>query len=610
MLKTISRPPLHRYRLGLPVPSHLNFKRGYRPKSFKAPLLLPPTMSDSVSKVRLASSLEDPDASLQPADKRPRLDKGAENIDSATLPEGNPPPATSKPAKKDSKRQGKRKQKHQLPELGTSEDVVFKEVEELLGKDVVDAAVAAENEWQTPFGFQEEVELTVSSMSSSGEALALAPDSKRPWVVVVPFALPGEKIRVRVYRHSRLHSFADLLSVEEPNPELRDMSRVKCRYFGQCAGCQYQMLSYETQLDLKRNVVVRAYRHYSNLPETSVPDILPTIASPLQYGYRTKITPHFDAPPKKLQKRGALPGEGKPDWLKIGFNHIGRRHVMDIEECPIATPVLNETLKPMRENIATKIYTYKKGVSLLLRDSLEIQETNADNTVDSLSDALEKHVCITDHKATVRERVGDRLFDYQAGSFFQNNSSVLVPLTSYVRDAIFPTSTEPSATEKPTHLVDAYCGAGLFAIMLAPHFAHIAGIELSADSIRFATHNAALNQLPEGRCSFRAGDASNIFDVVADFPPQQTVLVIDPPRKGCDGNFIRQLLALRPKTVVYVSCNVHTQARDVGLILRGSEGEGEGRSKGRYVLESLRGFDLFPQTAHVESVAVLRLAGS
>jgi tRNA (uracil-5-)-methyltransferase len=287
---------------------------------------------------------------------------------------------------------------------------------------------------------------------------------------------------------------------------------------------------------------------------------------------------------------------------------------------------LNEALKPIRENVVKcvsrfyddadvnsyrKIYTYKKGVSLILRDSLKIVDPPPDPT-DALVAKTEEHLCITDFKATVRERVGDKYFDYQAGSFFQNNNSVLVPLTACVRDAIFPTTPALSAPARPTHLVDAYCGAGLFAITLAPHFERIAGIELAADSIRFATHNAALNALPAGRCEFRAGDAANIFDVVADFPPERTALVIDPPRKGCDVNFIEQLLRLRPQTVVYVSCNVHTQARDVGMIVRGSESvpgsEAEARKeRGRYVVESLRGFDLFPQTAHVESVAVLRL---
>jgi len=139
---------------------------------------------------------------------------------------------------------------------------------------------------------------------------------------------------------------------------------------------------------------------------------------------------------------------------------------------------------------------------------------------------------------------------------------------------------------------------------LSPHFSTIAGIEISGDSILYANHNAKLNNIPSEKISFRKGDASDIFQTVSEFPPEKTVMVIDPPRKGCDDAFIEQLLKFRCQFVAYVSCNVHTQARDVGKIIKATENDGEGR---RYVLESLRGFDLFPQTAHVESVAILKL---
>ena len=109
----------------------------------------------------------------------------------------------------------------------------------------------------------------------------------------------------------------------------------------------------------------------SDIPESSIPAIQSTIPSPLQYGYRTKITPHFEPPPKKLQKQESTPSEEeKPPWLKIGFNQVGKRVVMDIEvrllvlrvsfnhsncdlqECPIATPVLNKAYRPMRDEIS------------------------------------------------------------------------------------------------------------------------------------------------------------------------------------------------------------------------------------------------------------------
>jgi tRNA (uracil-5-)-methyltransferase len=108
-----------------------------------------------------------------------------------------------------------------------------------------------------------------------------------------------------------------------------------------------------------------------------------------------------------------------------------------------------------------------------------------------------------------------------------------------------------------------------------------------------------LNNLIPSQCQFIDADAAELFKSVK-FPSDETVVVLDPPRKGCDDSFLRQLLKFRPRRVVYVSCNVHTQARDVGVLVQGVEEGGT-----RYTIESLRGFDFFPQTGHVEGVAVL-----
>ena len=401
-----------------------------------------------------------------------------------------------------------------------------------------------------------------------------------------------------------------------------------------------QMLSYEKQLEIKRDVVIKAYQNFSSLTPAAVPTVLPTIGSPKQYHYRTKITPHFEAPPKKA-RADPPPATPKPDWLKIGFNQIGKKSVIDIEVSPLHPPsiILSFATGMSHRHASTQpsprpdtgkhhsvsymatspfpmliwtrnIWSYKKGVSLLLRDSLD-PSTPIDPT-DPTPDDPAQHICVTDHKATVRERVGNTYFEFPGHAFFQNNNAILVPLTDYVRDAIFPADATTDDTS-PTHLVDAYCGSGLFSILLSPHFHTVAGIELATDAIRSATANAKLNQLPVDRCTFLAGDASDIFATVGHFPREKTAVIIDPPRKGCDARFVEQLLAFGAGTVVYASCNVHTQARDVGMIVRRSEEAGVGgseRGTQRYVLESLRGFDLFPQTAHVESVAVLRLVSA
>ncbi len=246
------------------------------------------------------------------------------------------------------------------------------------------------------------------------------------------------------------------------------------------------------------------------------------------------------------------------------------------------------------------------------------KETASEYIIIETDDQHDQHRCITSHKATVRERVGDTLFEFSAGSFFQNNNSILEPLTSYVRDAVFSlpllSSSEARDSESgssnrkiPTHLVDTYCGSGLFSLTLSPHFSHIAGIEIDPAAIRAAQHNCTLNELSAPKHKFHAGKSEDIFASVLSsseetFPPDDTVVVIDPPRKGCDESFIDQVVNFSPSILVYVSCNVHTQARDVGMLMRRMEAKGEGK----FILESLRGFDLFPQTAHVESVAVLR----
>ncbi|KZV81114.1 S-adenosyl-L-methionine-dependent methyltransferase [Exidia glandulosa HHB12029] len=527
--------------------------------------------------------------------KKPRLEYGllAEDEIPAALQE-----SSAAPDKEKAFRKPKKFKAPPPPEPGSADDVSWRDIVQLLGQDVVDAASASKTDYKSPVVFGDEFELVVDMLSSNGEALARLPAPHPPWAVKIPFALPQETVRVKIVKHTRMASHADLLEIVKPNDELRDMSRVRCQYFGKCAGCQYQMLSYDKQLEFKSTVVEKAYKNYSGLDASDVAPVLPTMASPLQYGYRTKITPHFDAPPENRMRKGKHVAKKAKDatWeLKIGFEERGKPNTLDIEECPIATQCLNDALGPAREKVKSTIHTYKRAATLLLRDSLE---SFAPDPVAQ----PETHVCISDHKAVVRERVGAHIFEFPAGSFFQNNNAILPTLVSYVKSAIEDMSTPDT---RPTHLVDAYCGSGLFSITLASAFEKVVGVEIDEQAIKAARANAALNGLPADRCAFTAGKAEAIFaSVLGVFPAERTAVVIDPPRKGCDERFLKQLLEFRPATLVYVSCNVHTQARDVGLIVGRTKGDEEGR---RYRMESLRGFDLFPQTAHVESVAVLRL---
>jgi tRNA (uracil-5-)-methyltransferase len=456
-----------------------------------------------------------------------------------------------------------------------------------------------ENTLPTPFT---EIEVKVVELSSTGDGLALQAGSSQ--IYAVPFSVPGDLVKIKVIKHfeKEHYSIADFLSVVEPSP-LRDDTRVNCQYFTKCSGCQFQMLDYPTQLKHKKTIVQKAYKNFSQLPPELVPIIEDTIGSPLQYGYRTKLTPHFDGPPGSRHKSSKKSFTEVPN---IGFMEKGRRITMDIEDCPIGTDAVRMGMKRERLRVAEQLAKYQRGATILLREStsrtvLDGPEVKEEPTI-SIKVSTPTHTdlktCITDNNATSTEYIDDFVFTSIAGSFFQNNNSILPPFTQYIRDHILPPTSSTSDPEIK-YLIDAYSGSGLFTITLSSLFTTSIGIDVSVASIESARHNAIINKLSPSQCSFIAADASELFKSVT-FPNNETVVVLDPPRKGCDESFLTQLLQFAPRRVVYVSCNVHTQARDVGVLVRGLEEGGA-----RYTIESLRGFDFFPQTGHVEGVAVL-----
>ncbi|PQE07682.1 hypothetical protein CJF31_00007470 [Rutstroemia sp. NJR-2017a BVV2] len=461
---------------------------------------------------------------------------------------------------------------------------------------------------QLPERFSE-IEVKVVEISSTGDGLALHPPTNR--IYVVPFSVPGDIVKAKVITHfpRENYSMADFISVVEPSP-LRDDSRISCKYFSKCSGCQFQMLDYPTQLEHKKSIVQKAYKNFSQLPPELVPAILDTIGSPLQYGYRTKLTPHFDGPPGYRSKANRRSNNKAmfEEVPEIGFMQKGQRRTLDIEDCPIGTDAVRMGMKRERKRVAEELDKYQKGATILLRESTkriykdgakeqEEVETPPDTIKVTTPEFTDLKTCITDNNGTATEYIDKFVFTSIAGSFFQNNNSILPVFTQYIREHALPPAGSPDAP-KIKYLIDAYSGSGLFTITLSSLFKSSTGIDISSASIISARQNAELNKLDASRCSFMAADASKLFKSVT-YPKDETVVVIDPPRKGCDEDFLNQLLKFGPKRVVYVSCNVHTQARDVGVLVKGAA---DGT---KYTIESLRGFDFFPQTGHVEGVAVL-----
>jgi 23S rRNA (uracil1939-C5)-methyltransferase/tRNA (uracil-5-)-methyltransferase len=316
-----------------------------------------------------------------------------------------------------------------------------------------------------------------------------------------------------------------------------------CPLFGTCGGCQYQHLAYDAQLTLKTDEIRRLFTGLAA-------DVAPCVASPAPYGYRSKLTPHFARP--------------RPDREPaIGFLRAGIRRTVDVASCPIATPAVNARLAELRAEVRARWSSYRRGATLLVR------EASSGVTVDP--------------RDVVTEQVGDLSLRFLAGDFFQNNPFLLPRLVAHVA--------QEATTGGARFLVDAYCGSGLLGLAAAPRFERVLGVEVSPSAVGWARENAARNA--RTNCEFIAADASAVFAGIP-FSGADAAVIVDPPRKGCGDAFLAQLTAFAPRTIVYVSCNPETQARDLAVLAAAG-----------YACVRVQPFDMFPQTRHVEAVATL-----
>ena len=391
-----------------------------------------------------------------------------------------------------------------------------------------------------PFAYHQEIEVEIQSLTNLGSGVSRVDG----WVVFVPFSLPGETVKARVFRNDKNCSHADLVEVIKPSP---DRVAPGCPLFGECGGCQYQHLSYPQQLAWKTRQVSELMQHMAAITYP-VNDCL---SSDQIWNYRSKITPHFEK-----NKEGELG--------PIGFLAFGRRsQLVDVPQCPIAMDSINAALPEIRQDLKANASRYKRGATVLLRATADRIETNP--------------------KATATETVGDLTFQFLAGDFFQNNPFILPAFTGYVA--------KHAVAGGAKYLVDAYCGSGLFALTLAKHFEKVAGVEVSETSCEWARKNAKANGITNAE--FLTASAEAIFDVI-NFPAAESAVVIDPPRKGCTPEFLDQLIEFGPSRVVYVSCDPATQVRDLKQLTAGG-----------YQLEDVQPFDLFPHTRHLECVMTL-----
>ena len=293
------------------------------------------------------------------------------------------------------------------------------------------------------------------------------------WVVMIPNVIPGEVVTGRIFRNHKSYSEADLVGVVEASP---DRVEPKCPLSEECGGCQYQHMPIGLQREWKTKHVAESFRQQKiSLVEDHNVEIQPAMGTEHAYHYRSKITPHYQAPPGQRSRRRqrqraqerkevyAESNEPLPSLQVIGFQRSTVRSIVDVPSCPIATEPLNVAYQNKREELLNQPYQGDLGATLLFR------QANVNNDT-----------VVSDHNEYITTDVNDLSFTYLAGNFFQNNLYILPGMVNTVMDKAAPSYQNSDNEEiQMTHFVDCYCGSGLFCLSAAQHFETCVGIEIN-----------------------------------------------------------------------------------------------------------------------------------
>jgi 23S rRNA (uracil1939-C5)-methyltransferase len=408
------------------------------------------------------------------------------------------------------------------------------------------------------------IDVQLTAMAHGGSALG----RHEGRVVFVPYAIPGETVRVEIVESHTRWAQARLLETLESSPH-----RVEppCAYFGpnRCGGCHFQHIAYETQAELKRQVVVDQLARVGGVHNANVQEI---IGAAEPWGYRNHA-------------QFSVTTDGQ-----LGFLTADTHHVIPVEECLILEPLLDDLWAaldmewPQLHRLSLRCGAATGDLMAIFElDHYEDFDIEVDFPVSCVILLADGETVVLMGNAYLTERIAERDYRISAGSFFQVNSAGAEALVQLVHDYLAPTD--------DGRLVDLYCGVGLFSLALADQVGHVLGIEADLSAIADFRHNAdGMDhvELAEGKAQIILPRLDEAVDL----------LVLDPPRSGAGKQIVSEIARLGPRRLTYVSCDPATLARDARHLIECG-----------YSLQEVQPIDLFPQTYHVESVALFVRGG-
>ena len=422
-------------------------------------------------------------------------------------------------------------------------------------------------------------------------------------VIFVRGALPGELVRAKIVARMKDFAIADTVEVLVASGE---RSEPQCKHYGRCGGCQLSHCTYSYQLELKEEIVKDAMTRLGGFSREQL-RYIQCRASRDYWGYRNKA---------------AFPVQSLNGRIVTGFYRAGTHRLEFIRSCPVNAKRLNEIygkiLDGLEENhypfdgyneqthtgklrhiiARTGINTGESLLSFVINGKLSAKSVKA---LASLGNLARPDTLTINHNSKpgnvilgnytenlignglISERLGKFRLMFGTASFFQVNTGQAENLFAYAS----------SMAQGARNVLELYSGAGALTCFLAGNSRNVTSVEEFKPAVKMAVKNLAANNLGNVRAICGKSE-----DVIADLRDSYDAVVLDPPRDGCERSVIEAVNDFGVKRVVYVSCNPATLARDCRIL------SGHG-----YSLESLRAFDMFPQTVHVESVAVMTRAG-
>ena len=416
-------------------------------------------------------------------------------------------------------------------------------------------------------------------------------------------ALPGETAEIHVMKTLKNYGFAKVINILEKSP---DRVEAPCVYFSQCGGCQLQHLSYEGQLKWKQNMVANVMKRLGKIDAP----VLPVKGMEEPWHYRNKSQIPF--------------AQNEAGQMVAGFYKTKSHSIVDMERCLIQTgeaDVVMADLKRELEILGVRPYDEKSHQGMLRHVVVRKGRATGEVMVvlvtkskkfPQASAAIEKIRALIPNvtsivqnvngektnvifgndtftlwgKDTIEDTIGNVRFEISARSFYQVN-----PIQTEV---LYKQALDYAQLTGDERVIDAYCGIGSISLFLAQKAGHVMGVEIVEQAIEDAKRNAALNGFTN--TYFEAGPAEEVIPRWYKEGKEADVLVVDPPRKGCDEALLNTIIEQKPKRVVYVSCNPATLARDLRIL-----------EDGGYKTKEVQPVDMFPHTTHCEAVAWLEL---